>query len=147
MNSGDVAQVFAMMMENVHTVIPATVVSSDGKRVKARPSIGLMLDNGQKTLIPDLEEVPLLMLGSGGFSVELELATGDPLLLLVIGPDASLWKKQKWGDPVHAGSPVRFNLNGCVAIPLCLGGESRGGSMKVSKDGTVKINGHLVVKP
>ena len=147
MTANDVADMFHVLVESVHTVIPATVLSVNGNRVKARPSLGIMLENGQKAMIPDLDEVPLLMLGSNNFSIELELSAGDPLILMVLEADARKWMAQEWKEPVEAASPARFGLGSCVAIPLCLADGKPKGKIAVAKDGTVVINGHLKVMP
>jgi hypothetical protein len=139
MSMGATAEFFEMMMENVHTTIPATFVSGDGHKATVRPSLGYMLSNGQRMLIPDIEGVPLLMLGTNAFAVELELQEGDPLLLLVLSADPANWRKREWADPVHAASPLRHDLNGCVAIPLCLANKNRKNRITVSKNGAVEF--------
>ena len=131
---------FEQMMETVDTVVPATFVSRQGHLITARPTIGLMMENGQKILCGDLMDIPLVSIGSNGFEFEIELKEGDPLLILVLSADSRKWQyAAEWKEQVHAASPVRHNKNSSVAIPVCWAQGKTENRISISADGTMTV--------
>lgn len=141
MTPNDVTEMFRQLMEGVHTVLPATItaVQSD-RRVTVLPSIGHQLFNGQSMDIPELEDVPILFLGTTEAVIELPLSVGDSVLLLIIGPDARTWLTQQWlPNQIVPASPVRHSLMSCLALPVMRDQHPAKTRISISNDGTITL--------
>lgn len=134
-------------LENFWTAAPGKVSKVDGDHVDVILCVNNKLSNGMAVEIPVLESVPLMRLGCSSFKINLSIKKGDPLLVIFISADPFGWDTKKEGEISEAHSVTRNALNHAIAIPMSKETGNPNGSLDVADDGTVKINGHLEIKP
>ena len=134
-------------LENFWTAAPGKVSKVDGDHVDVILCVNNKLCNGMAVEIPELESVPLMRLGCSSFKINLSIKKGDPLLVIFMSADPFGWDTKREGEISEAHSVNRNALNHAVAIPMSKEKGSPKGTLDVSEDGTVTINGHLEIKP
>lgn len=133
-------------LASVHTSLPATVVSYDESkhRAKVKPSVRMLMENGVKIELPDLLDVPVIFPSAKSFDLEFPLDKGDGVLLLVQELDISEWKADE--KIPTASTASRFNLDAVVAIPGMFpkrqGGKAR---IYVDKNGVLTWEARKIV--
>lgn len=109
-------------MAEVHTALPARVVSYDGttqladvrplvRRAVPRVDGGTLLEE-----LPIVRAVPVLWPGGGGFFVHLPLTAGDDVLLVIAEADPSRY--QATGEASDPVDHRRHHLAHAYAIPV-----------------------------
>jgi hypothetical protein len=103
-------------LNNVHTALPASVISYDYTVQKAtvQPLLNKVWFDGTVTPMPVLENVPVIFPKSGGASLTFPVNPGDTCLLLFIERSTDLWLTQ--GGQVSPDDPRKFDLSDGVAI-------------------------------
>ena len=134
-------------LENFWTAAPGKVAKVDGDHVDVTLCVNNKLNNGMAVEIPLLESVPLMRLGCDAFKINLSLKKGDPLMVIFMSADPFGWDAKKEGEISEAYSVSRNSLSHAVAIPMSKEAGNTKGSIDVSADGTVTVNGHLEIKP
>lgn len=133
-------------LASVHTSLPATVVSYDESkhRAKVKPSVRMLMENGVKIELPDLLDVPVIFPSAKSFDLEFPLDKGDGVLLLVQELDISEWKADE--KIPTASTASRFNLDAVVAIPGMFAKRQEGKArIYVDKDGVLTWSAKKIV--
>jgi hypothetical protein len=103
-------------LNNVHTAMPASIVSYEFQTQKAsvQPLLNKVWTDGTTTPFPVLENVPVIFPRSGGAGLTFPVNSGDTCLLLFIERSTDLWLTQ--GGQVNPDDPRKFDLSDAVAI-------------------------------
>jgi hypothetical protein len=105
----------------LHGAMPGRVTAYDAARRRAsvQPLIrrGYLDEAGerQSELLPIVNDVPVVFLGSGGARVKFPVRPGDTVLLLFAEASLDLWLAK--GGEVDPGDDRRFSLSDGIAIP------------------------------
>ena len=112
-----IRQAILYQLNNVHTALPAAIVSYDyvKQRAAVQPLLNKVWGNGTTTPMPIIENVPVIFPRAGGASLTFPVASGDTCLLVFIERSTDLWKSV--GGQVDPDDPRKFNLSDAVAIP------------------------------
>lgn len=136
---------------DVHTSIPAIVVSYDAAKCTASVKIALkkMYDTGELVERPIIPDVPVWFPQGGGFAMTFPLKAGDNVQLMVSERSTERWKVESGVvDPKDAR---KFNLSDSFILPVsgraAIGSADaakakivQGGSViEMSEDGTIHI--------
>lgn len=111
------AAVFAGLMAETHTALPAEIVSYDGasKTVKVQPTLQRLYEYKTKAEnLPVLEDIPVIFPGSGDFWLTFEPEKGSYALLIVAERSLEIWLNQ--GGIVDPQQERRFDLSDAIAI-------------------------------
>lgn len=121
MPDNDVSAVLEQAIEaalsDVNTVMPGTIVSYDAGRNRAvvRPSLPKRLADGGELAAPDIHEVPVQwMTSGGGVRFTAPIRPGDPVVLHFAQRSLDGWLN---GDAAAPEDPRRFDLTDAVAVP------------------------------
>ena len=89
-------EIFTGAMKNVHTAMPAQVISFDmaTRRAIVQPSLDLVLVDGTAHAKPPIVNVPVVSPCGGGIIWLQELLPDDQVLLIVCERGIDLWKQQ-----------------------------------------------------
>lgn len=111
-----VRQAILYQLGNVHTALPAAVVSYDYQRQKGsfQPLLNKVWADGTITAMPVLENVPVIFPRAGGASLTFPVNADDTALLIFIERSMDLWLTQ--GGQVNPDDPRKFDLSDGVAI-------------------------------
>lgn len=141
-------------LENFETALPAVVtnVNGDGS-VDVALSIRKVALNGVIDTNPiDILSVPVLKAGTRNFCIKLPIKAGDPIILIAISRDSSLWKASEWGEnDVIPKSCSGNTLCDFVAIQMNFWKSSNDNFIEIAEDGhvifnaDVEINGKVMV--
>lgn len=135
-------------LENFETALPGVVknVNSDGT-VDVSLSIRKVSLNGVVDIaaMPILS-VPLLTIGTRAFSFKLPVKTGDPVLLLAISRDSSLWKVGDWGEKDVVPKSCSGNtLCDFVALQMNFWRTDTSNGAEITEEGKVVINADVEI--
>ena len=111
-----IRQSILFQLNNVHTALPGAIISYDYTLQKAsiQPLLNKSWADGTTTVMPVLENVPVIFPRSGGASLTFPVVQGDPCLLLFIERSIDQWLTQ--GGQVTPQDPRKFDLSDAVAI-------------------------------
>lgn len=106
-------------LNNVHTALPATIISYDYTQQKAsvQPSIKKRYadDSMQAIDLPVINNVPVIFPISGTASITFPINEGDFCLLVFIERSTDQWKSN--GPGYQPDDPRKFDLSDAIAIP------------------------------
>ncbi len=104
-------------MEQVHTALPGRIQSYDPSTRLAvvKPSVLPKSMHADTFDIPPIADVPVVWPGTGEFTLEGNLATGDGVLLLFTEAGIGNWLQSSADAP--AEDQTRFSLQDAIAIP------------------------------
>lgn len=123
-----IAKAISSRLLDVHTAIPAVVVSYDSAKqtCSARPVVRGPVPKGSdgwgQVDLPTIQNVPVGWHRGGGASIQFPLAAGDHVLLIFSEADFSGWRQT--GQVSDAGDLARHDLSWPVAIP-CAAPDSK----------------------
>lgn len=106
---------------DLHGPMPGRVTSFDAgrRRASVQPLLrrGFLDEAGrrQSELLPIVNDVPVIFLGSGGARIKFPVRPGDIVLLLFAEASLDLWLAK--GGDVDPGDDRRFSLSDGIAIP------------------------------
>lgn len=111
-----VRQSILYQLNNVHTALPAAIVSYDYTKQKAsvQPLLNKVWMDGTTQPMPILENVPVIFPRAGGASLTFPVVEGDTCLLIFIERSIDLWLAQ--GGQVNPDDPRKFDLSDGVAL-------------------------------
>src|SRR5579862_3452744 len=91
-----IRQAILYQLNNIHTALPASVVSYDYTVQKGsfQPLLNKVWTDGTVTPMPILENVPVIFPRAGGASLTFPVNVGDTALLLLIERSTDLWLTQ-----------------------------------------------------
>ncbi len=103
-------------LNNVHTALPASIISYDYTVQKAtvQPLLNKYWTDGTDTPYLPLENVPVIFPRAGGASLTFPVVEGDTCLLLFIERSMDRWLQQ--GGQVTTKDSRKFDLSDAVAI-------------------------------
>ncbi len=111
-----IRQSISYQLNNVHTALPAAIISYDytQQRAKVQPLLNKVWGNGTTSPMPIIENVPVMMPKGGGSSFTFPVLPGDTCLLLFMERSTDLWKTI--GGQVDPDDPRKFHLSDALAI-------------------------------
>lgn len=111
-----IRQSILYQLGNIHTALPASVISYDYSVQKAsvQPLLNKVWADGTVTPMPILENVPVIFPRAGGASLTFPVVNGDTCLLVFIERSTDLWRTQ--GGQVSPDDPRKFDLSDGVAL-------------------------------
>lgn len=103
-------------LNNVHTALPAAIISYDFVKQKAsvQPLLNKVWTDGTTTPMPVLDNVPVIFPRAGGGSLTFPVVEGDTCLLVFIERSTDLWLTV--GGQVSPDDNRKFDLSDAVAI-------------------------------
>lgn len=114
--SGAVRQAVLYQLNNLHTCLPAAIVSYDFTVQKAtvQPLLNKVWADGTTMVMPLLENVPVVFPRSGGASLTFPVNSGDTCMLLFSERSMDLWLSV--GGQVNPDDNRKFDLSDAIAI-------------------------------
>ena len=111
-----IRQSILYQLNNIHTALPAKIISYDYSKQKAavQPLLNKSWADGTETPMPVLNNIPVIFPRAGGASLTFPVAEGDICLLVFIERSTDLWKTI--GGQVTPDDPRKFDLSDGVAI-------------------------------
>ena len=111
-----VRQVVLFNLNNIHTALPASIVSYDYtiQSASVQPLLNKVFNNGETIPFPILQDVPVIFPRSGGASLTFPVNVGDTCLLLFVERSIDLWLQS--GGQVSPPDPRTFDLSDAIAI-------------------------------
>src|SRR5690606_25141985 len=102
-------------LANVHTCLPAQIISYDYQKKKAqvKPVISKRWTDGNFSEMPIINGVPVIFPSSGGASLTFPVKEGDFCLLVFAERNIDLWKTEGRQNPMDSR---KFNLSDAIAI-------------------------------
>jgi len=103
-------------ISNIHTCMPATIVSYDYTLQKAvvKPQLNRKYQGNQVLEFPNLINVPVVFPRTANFSIHFPLNAGDKVMILFSERSLEEWLQQ--GDQVTPNDPRKFDLSDAIAI-------------------------------
>lgn len=107
----------------LHTAMPAAVVRYDPvlQVIDAQPLVmGYLLDDDNDatpTVLPQVNNVPVLFQGANGFRITLPIAVGDTVELLCQEASIDAWLNVAGTTPIDPMDARRHHITDAVAIP------------------------------
>lgn len=104
-------------LNNVHTALPAKIISYDSskKKAKVQPTLNKRYANGQNIEMPIINGVPVVFPSSSNFSMTWPLSANDYVLLVFSERSTAEWLNK--GGLVTPQDPRKFDLSDAIAIP------------------------------
>jgi len=149
-----IRQAVLYQIGNIHTALPAAIVSYDFTKQKAvvQPLLNKAWSDGTVTPMPKLENVPVIFPRAGGASLNFPVIEGDTCLLVFIERSTDLWRTI--GGQVTPDDNRKFDLSDAVAImglfPFSENSQAtnntdlvltyNGSSFRIKQNGDVVIN-------
>jgi hypothetical protein len=135
-------------LANVHTAMPATVVSYDASTgfAKVQPSIKRVYADGETVDLPKIINVPVVFPRAGKAFLHLPVTAGDCVLLVFSEASIDIWKAK--GGKVDPQDRRRHALTDAYAIPggypksMGLGADASAEDLTMANDQI-----QLVLKP
>jgi len=112
------SRIFAAMTSDLHTALPAQVVSfnSAEKTVSVQPVLKRLYEYSTKAEnLPVIEDVPVVFPGSGEYWLTFDIEKDSYVLLIVAERSLETWLNQ--GGIVDPQQERRFDLSDAIAIP------------------------------
>lgn len=142
-------------LSNIHTAMPAQIVSYDFTTQKAsvQPTVNKQWTDGSTSKMPIINEVPVIFPSAGGASVSFPVLAGDTCLLVVCERSITEWLLA--GGLANPADPRKLDLTDAVCIPglIPFNGtfpnrdnntdfiiEYAGSSIIITQLGAIKIN-------
>ena len=142
-------------LANIHTAMPAQIVSYDFTTQKAsvQPTINKKWTDGTTSIMPIISSVPVIFPSSGGATISFPVGIGDSCLLVVCERSITEWLQE--GGLQTPADPRKLNLTDAVAIvglkPFNANFPARanntdliidyaGSSITITATGAIKIN-------
>lgn len=103
-------------LNNVHTALPASIISYDYQKQKAvvQPLLNKSWADGTNTPMPIINNVPVIFPRAGGASLVFPVVEGDTCLLIFLERSTDLWKTV--GGQVTPDDQRKFDLSDAIAI-------------------------------
>lgn len=139
--------IIANKISDMHICLPAKIVAYDYTKQKAivQPLINQKLTNGEVIKLPQIYNVPVVQLVSGGASITLPVKIGDKVLLIFADKSLEEWLKS--GKQVTPDDPRSNNLTDAIAI-LGLRDFGTNSPAQNNTDLLIKYSGsEIVLKP
>jgi hypothetical protein len=150
------------VLKNIHTAMPAQVVSFDADRqtCSVQPALMRKKKDAEAQPLPVLEDVPIVYPGSGGFWLTFPLVEGAFVLLVFSERALDAWLQG--GGVADPAKKRMFSLSDAFAIPgvnpfpdkltaigegLTLRNRDNTSYVQIKDSGQVDINGNLTVDP
>ncbi len=136
--ASELRELIATELADVHTCLPGTVVSYDGRSAVVKPAISKQLSSGDELPAPTIVSVPVCWpcgdVGGGQALISVPLKAGDAVLLHFSERSLENWLSGRDGVP---GDPRMFDLSDAFATPVC-----RPGALQADPDSvTVQYGG------
>ena len=112
------SQIFAALTADMHTALPAQVVSfnSAEKTVSVQPVLKRLYEyDTQAKNLPVIEDVPVVFPGSGEHWLTFDIEKDSYVLLIVAERSLETWLNQ--GGIVDPKQERRFDLSDAIAVP------------------------------
>ena len=111
-----IRQSILYQLNNIHTCLPAEIVSYDytKQRATVQPLLNKVWSDGTSTPMPEQQNVPVIFPRAGGASLTFPVIAGDTCLLVFIERSTDVWKTV--GGQVNPDDPRKFDLSDGVAI-------------------------------
>lgn len=106
------------ILVGLRVAIPAEVVSfsrTPFRHVKVKIGIRSQLRSGEYIDHPEIDRVPVLMPGGGGYALDVDLLPGEEVMLLVADRGLDEWLAS--GGPANPPAGRLHTLSNAVAIP------------------------------
>lgn len=100
---------------DMHTALPAEIISYDGKRAKVKTNLKRVLADDTEIEFPVLVNVPVATQAAGLAEIHLPLKEGDTGLVVFSERSLDIWKVS--GGTVNPDDPRKFNLSDGVFFP------------------------------
>jgi Phage protein Gp138 N-terminal domain len=107
--------------ESLFVAMPGTIVSYDSgtRSASVQPSLQRSHINETDTKVPQvlpvLNDVPVMMIGTAALRIKFPLAKGDPVLLVFCGQSLDVWKRRSGVN--SDADDRRHDLTDAIAIP------------------------------
>lgn len=111
-----VSQAISEQLSEMNTILPGVIESYDPVRNRAvvRPTMPKRLADGRDLPAPQIFEVPLVWLTSGGASVTMPVKPGDGVTLMFAQRSLDSWLS---GGTTAPEDPRQFDLSDAIALP------------------------------
>lgn len=112
-----VRQAILYQLTTIHTALPATIISYDytKQRAKVKPVLNKFWSDGTFTEMPIINDVPVIFPRSGGASLTFPVAEGDFCLIVFSERSLDNWLAEG-GNSITPNDQRKFNLSDAMAI-------------------------------
>ena len=148
-----IQDLLAQFQRDLNTAIPATIESYDAptRRATVQPAIYLVRGDELVRQAP-VANVPVMLPSMGGYTVSMDIETGDPVMLIVSQRDMTRWKERYVESAPGAGVMV---MRDAVAIPgfgprtytpaneggIAIQSDDGSRYVRIESDGTIEASG------